>query len=91
MAYGTLTQMMLENADSEELDDYIELYQLLGLPTTLEDMHLAHVSYEDLLKVGEQATIEEETIHEMPFTVTAEDVAAALKAVDAYVTTYHPK
>ncbi|WP_313631213.1 glycerol dehydrogenase [Enterococcus devriesei] len=91
VAYGTLTQLMLENADSDELDDYIELYQLLDLPTTLEEMHLAHASYEDLLKIGEQATIEGETIHEMPFEVTAEDVAAAMKAVDAYVTTYFPR
>ena len=29
VAYGTLTQLMLENADPEELDQYIELYQAL--------------------------------------------------------------
>ncbi|GCF95716.1 glycerol dehydrogenase [Enterococcus florum] len=91
VAYGTLTQLMLENADSEELNNYIELYQLLDLPTTLEDLHLKDASYEELLKVGEQATIEEETIHEMTLDVTPEDVAAALKAVDTYVTTYFPK
>ena len=34
---------------------------------------------------GVQATAEGETIHQMPFEVTAEDVANALVAVDAYV------
>ncbi|MGM0300803.1 glycerol dehydrogenase [Enterococcus sp. AZ048] len=91
VAYGTLTQLMLENAEEAELNEYIDLYQLLGLPTTLEDLHLKDASYDDLLKVGKQATIDEETIHEMPMNVTAEDVAAALKAVDTYVTTYFPK
>lgn len=91
VAYGTLTQLMLENAPQEELDKYIDLYQTLDLPTTLEDMYLADAPYEDLIKIGEQATIEEETIHTMPMKVSADDVAAALKAVDAYVTMYHPK
>lgn len=90
VAYGTLTQLMLENADPEELDQYIELYQALELPTTLSDMHLAEASDADLLKIGEQATIEGETIHNMPFPVSAEDVAAAIKAVDAYVSAYYP-
>jgi len=39
-----------------------------------------------LIRVGKQATIEGETIHNMPYIVTAEDVADALIAVDAYVT-----
>ena len=81
---------MLENADPEELDQYIELYQALELPTTLSDMHLAEASDADLLKIGEQATIEGETIHNMPFPVSAEDVAAAIKAVDAHVSAYYP-
>ena len=90
VAYGTLTQLMLENADPDEIDQYIELYQALELPTTLAEMHLADVSDADLMKVGKQATIEGETIHNMPFTVSAEDVVAAIKAVDAYVTAYYP-
>ncbi|MBS4750524.1 iron-containing alcohol dehydrogenase [Granulicatella sp. zg-ZJ] len=86
VAYGTLTQLVLENAPKEELDKYIHFYQSLGLPTTLKELHLENASYEDLLKVGQQATIEGETIHQMPFKVTAEDVTAAILAVDAYVT-----
>ena len=55
------------------------------MPTTLKEMHLETASYEDLLKVGQQATIEGETIHQMPFEVKASDIAQAIVAVDAYV------
>lgn len=85
VAYGTLTQLFLEGRPKEELDKYIRFYQALDLPTTLEGLKLSGASYEELLKVGKQATIEGETIHQMPFAVTAENVADAIVAVDAYV------
>ncbi|APS27378.1 glycerol dehydrogenase [Weissella cibaria] len=85
VAYGTLTQLVLQNETAETLNKYIDFYQKLGLPTTLAEMHLENASREDLLKIGVQATAEGETIHQMPFEVTAEDVANALVAVDAYV------
>ncbi|MET3558263.1 glycerol dehydrogenase [Streptococcus rupicaprae] len=85
VAYGTLTQLFLENRPKEELDKYIHFYQALNLPTRLAELHLADADYETLLKVGKQATIEGETIHQMPFEITADDVAAALLAVDRYV------
>lgn len=91
VAYGTLTQLYLENRPKAELDKYIGFYQALGLPTTLAELHLAGVSEEELLKIGTQATIEGETIHQMPFAITASDVADALKGLDAYVKMVFPK
>lgn len=85
VAYGTLVQLFLENRPKEVLDKYIRFYQQIGMPTTLKEMHLENASYEDLLKVGQQATIEGETIHQMPFEVKASDIAQAIVAVDAYV------
>ena len=85
VAYGTLVQLFLENRPKEELNKYIRFYQQIGMPTTLKEMHLENASYEDLLKVGQQATIEGETIHQMPFEVKASDIAQAIVAVDAYV------
>jgi len=85
VAYGTLVQLFLENRPKEELNKYIRFYQQIGMPTTLKEMHLENASYEDLLKVGQQATIEGETIHQMPFKVQASDIAQAIVAVDAYV------
>ena len=86
VAYGTLTQLFMENRPTEEIDAYIDLYQALNLPTTLKELHLDPEDRDALIRVGKQATIEGETIHNMPYIVTAEDVADALIAVDAYVT-----
>ncbi|MGG5318925.1 glycerol dehydrogenase [Enterococcus sp. AZ071] len=91
VAYGPLTQLFLENRTSEEIDHYIRFYQSLGLPITLEEVYLSDASYEDLLKVSELATVSAETIHQMPFVITAKEVAAALLAVDAYVKAYYQK
>ncbi|MDO4680774.1 MAG: glycerol dehydrogenase [Aerococcus sp.] len=89
VAYGVLTELFLENRDKAEIDQYITFYKALHLPTTLEELGLGAASYEDLLKVGQQATIDAETMTEMPFDVTAEDVAEALLAVNQYVTTHY--
>ena len=85
VAYGTLTQLFLENRPKEELEKYIRFYQKIGMPTTLAELHLENASYDDLLKVGKQATIEGETIHQMPFKISASDIAGAILAVDRYV------
>ena len=74
----------LENIE-KVLNEYIDFNQSLGLPTTLADLHLEKATYDDFLKVGQQATIPTETIHQMPFDVTAEDVANAIMTVDSYV------
>ena len=82
-----MTQLLLENRPKEELDKYITFYQALGLPTTLKEVKLDSVPYEDLLKIGALATQEGETIHQMAVDYTAEDVANALLALNQYVTT----
>jgi glycerol dehydrogenase len=85
VAYGTLTQLFLENKPKELLDTFISFYQALGLPTTLKELKLENITYEELLKVGKLATQPGETIHQMAASFTAEDVTDALFAVDAYV------
>ncbi|RDW20156.1 glycerol dehydrogenase [Oceanobacillus arenosus] len=82
VAYGTLTQLVLELHPQYEILKYIEFYRSLGLPTTLKEMHLDEVSYEDLLRVGEAATKEGETMGNLSSTITADDVASAILAVD---------
>ena len=85
VAYGILTQLFLEKRPEEELNKYINFFKELGLPTTLEEMKLGNATEEELMKIGTQATAPGETIHNMPFAVTAEDVANALKNVNDYV------
>ena len=88
VAYGTLTQLILEEAPKEMLDRYLNLYQKLGLPMTLKDLKLENISYEELLKVGQLATKENETSQRVGFALDAKKVTDALFAVDAYVRQY---
>lgn len=89
VAFGILTQLFLEQHSCEELDKYISFLRRLGLPTTFRDLHIEGISDEDLLKVGKAAVSEGTPMQQMPFAVTAEMVADAMKAVDAYVNTYY--
>lgn len=52
VAYGTLTQLFLENRSREEIDRYIDFYQAIGMPTTLKEMHLDTASQDDFLKLA---------------------------------------
>ena len=84
VAFGVLTQLVLENVSSEELDTIIEWCIELGLPVTLGELGVTEVTDEKLMAVATAATAPGETIHNLPFEITAEKVAAAIKAADAY-------
>ena len=88
VAFGTLVQLILENQPEKVLNKYISFYQLLGLPTTLAQMGLAEVSYETLLEIGDQALVKGDSLQQTSLSLTAEDIAAAMKALDQYVLTY---
>ena len=88
VAYGYLCELMLDNVPEEEYNKFLNFNRQFGLPTTLADLKIDGIAYEELLKVGEQATIPGETIHQMPFEVTASDVADAFVAVDQYSKTH---
>lgn len=82
VAFGTIVQLVLENADTEEIYEVIDFCKLVGLPTCLKDFGIKSLSGELLMKVAEKACIPEESIHNMPFKVTPQDVAAAILAAD---------
>ena len=84
VAFGVLTQLMLENVPSEELDEIMSFCIEVGLPVTLGELGVTEITDEKLLAVAKAATVPGETIHNMPFEVTAEKVVAAMKAADAY-------
>lgn len=88
VAYGTLTQLMLEGASKERYNKYFKLILSLGLPTTLDDLHLADASDEELLSAAKAACSENDTISRLPFAVEPDDVAQAFRAVDAYTKDY---
>lgn len=83
VAFGTLAQLCLENAPLEELEEVINFCLSVGLPVCLADIGVTELSEEELLAVARKASIPEESVHSMPFPVTAEQVAAAILAADA--------
>ena len=83
VAFGVLTQAVLENASMEEIISMIDFYRSVGLPITLEEIGLLMVTDEELRKVADAATVPGETIHNEPFKVTSDMVLDAIKTVDA--------
>lgn len=79
---GSITQLVLEGAPTSEIADFVEFTTRVGLPTTLTEMGLRPEDTEEIQAVARAATVESETIHSMPFTVRAEDVAAALTSIE---------
>ena len=84
VAYGTLTQMVLERRPDEEIARYIRFYRAIGMPATLQELHLENESWENLVKVGALANNEGDTLKNLNPNLTAEDIASAILAVDAF-------
>lgn len=82
VAFGTLAQLVLENAPSDELHQVMDFCVKVGLPVCLEDIGVEQLSREELMLVAAKACIPEESIHAMPFPVSAESVAAAIITAD---------
>lgn len=84
VAFGTIAQLVLENIPADELEEIIGFCIEVGLPVTLKGLGLTEVTDEKIMAVAEAACAENDTLHNMPFEVTAKSVAAAIKAADAY-------
>jgi len=80
---GTITQLVMEGAPTSEIEDFIVFTTKVGLPNSLAEVGLTLTNTTELRAVAEAATVEGETIHNMPFAVTPELVVDALIAVEA--------
>lgn len=83
VAFGTLVQLVLENAPSEELEEVLLFCRAVGLPVTLTDLGIREVKEDQLMEVARLACSPDDTLGNMPFAVTPEDVYAAIIAADA--------
>ncbi|WP_340611723.1 glycerol dehydrogenase [Xenorhabdus bharatensis] len=84
VAFGALTQLMLENSPNEELEAVLDFCTQVGLPITLEQLGLRDSEnlHHKIMQVAKVSCAEGETIHNMPFTVTPDQVYAAILAAD---------
>ena len=82
VAFGTLTQLVLENA--EELYEVLDFCVEVGLPVTFAQLGVEDASWERVLEVAKLACAPTDTLGNMSFEVTPEKVASAMLAADAY-------
>ena len=83
VAFGTICQLVLENSPEDELYEVLDFCLSVGLPVCLKDLGTDSID-DDLLKaVAEKTCIPDESVHNMPFPVTPDMVAAAIKTADA--------
>lgn len=84
VAFGTITQIVLENIPAQELQEIIDFCIEVGLPVTLKELGVEEITDEKLMAVAEAACAPSDTLHNLPFEVTPEKVVSAMKAADAY-------
>ena len=83
VAFGLLTQLVLEGQPRSVLDKVLCFATEVGLPVTLADVGLTELPKEVLQKIAIRATAENDTIHNEPFEVRPDMVADAILAADA--------
>ena len=83
VAFGTLVQLVLEDAPVEEIEEVLEFCLSVGLPVTLKELGVEEVTEEKIRAVAEASTVPDESIHNMPFEVTADSVYAAIMVADS--------
>lgn len=80
VAYGTIAQLLLEDAPKEEIKEVMDFCYNVGLPVTLKEVGVTDV--ERVHIAAEKACIPGETIHNLAGDVTPDQLYDALLAVD---------
>ncbi len=83
VAFGVITQMVLEGRPSKDVDQVLDFCLSVGLPVCLKDLCIYDPSSDDIRKVAEATTAVGETVHSTWFPVTVEMVESAIWAADA--------
>ena len=91
VAFGTLVQLVLEDAPTEEIEEVVDFCLDVDLPVCLEDIGIIDPKPEEIMAVAEATCVPSETIHSMPFEVTADKVYAAIMGADALGRFYKDK
>ena len=80
VAYGTITQLFLENAPKEEIKEVMDFCYSVGLPLTLKEVGVTDVEHVHI--AANKACVPGETIHNLAGDVTPDQLYDALLAVD---------
>lgn len=91
VAFCTITQLILENATKEEINEVVSFCDEIGLPITFADMGYEEIDLQKVMKASEVACAVNTTIHNMPFEVTPSMVYAALLTTDVLGKAYRER
>ncbi|MBR3640537.1 MAG: glycerol dehydrogenase [Oscillibacter sp.] len=83
VAFCTITQLVLENAPTDEIESVLDFCLSVGLPVCFADLGYPEVDPDAVRRAAEKACVPGSTIHNLPFTVTPDMVADALLVADA--------
>ncbi len=82
VAFGLLTQLVLEGRPSSEIAEILSFATAVGLPVTLAQVGVDASSDAQLRTIAERSLIPGESSHNEPFPVSSAMVVSALKAAD---------
>jgi len=83
VVFGLLTQLVLENAPQQEIDNVVRIIKRAKLPLTLKEMGLKNFVEAEWREVAKIACAAEDTMNNMPMDLTVEDVYNAMVAANA--------
>ena len=83
VTFGLLTQLALENIATDEFLNIVDFCKDIGLPTTLSELGLGNADNERLMTAATAACVSSDTMGNMPFKVTPDDVLSAMRLADA--------
>ena len=83
VAFGTLSQLVLENYGREEIDQVLAFCNAVGLPVTLEQLGVKDTSTEGVMKAAEVACMEGLTTHNSYLEINPGRILGAVLGADA--------
>lgn len=83
VAFGTLSQLVLENYNSEEIDQVLAFCNDVGLPVTLDQLGVKDTSPEGVIKAAEVACMEGLTTHNSYLEISPERILGAILGANA--------
>lgn len=83
VAFGTIVQLVLENADEEEFGEVLRFCTSVGLPVTFDGISRQELTREELMSVATLACGPQNFMDSMPFAVTPQMVYDAMIEADA--------
>jgi glycerol dehydrogenase len=88
VAFGLLTQLILEGRPREEIDTILHFSTTVGLPVTLREVGVDECNEVAIKEISERAVGLGESSHNEPFEVTVDAMADAIRSADRVGTVF---